>query len=208
MKLINLKIQKQKLEMWKTIKDFPDYRISTLGRVKSYKRNRINGSILKPKNNGYDYLHVDLYNNNKTKRFKIHRLVAEAFIPNPDNKPYIDHINTIRTDNCTKNLKWVTHKENCNNKLTKKNNSESHKGVIFSESHKRKISESCKKYSYYCKELDMSFDSLQEAEKLCRKLGIKVCSLNIYECCRNLRKYAGKYYNQKLTWIRKEKTLD
>ena len=62
------------------------------------------------------------------RKFKVHRLVAYMFIPNPDNKPQIDHINTIKTDNDIKNLRWVTNKENCNNNLTRIHNSKTHKG--------------------------------------------------------------------------------
>ena len=63
----------------------------------------------------YDYcIHI----NNEHKFYNIHRLVAEAFIPNPDNKPCIDHINTIRTDNRIQNLRWVTQSENMRNPIT------------------------------------------------------------------------------------------
>lgn len=52
----------------------------------------------------------------------IHRLVAEAFIPNPENKPFIDHINGNRADNRVENLRWVSHRENCNNPNTRYKN--------------------------------------------------------------------------------------
>ena len=62
---------------------------------------------------------VILFKNNKRKSFKVHRLVATAFIPNTYNKPCIDHINTIKDDNRADNLRWVTQKENNNNALTR-----------------------------------------------------------------------------------------
>lgn len=89
------------------------YEVSNLGRVK------LNGEIVEPYiNSGYYMIGT----------FKIHRAVAELFIPNPENKPCIDHINTIKTDNRAENLRWVTAKENMNNPLTRKQLSETKKG--------------------------------------------------------------------------------
>ena len=64
---------------------------------------------IKPSSGGY----IIVYVNKKPKR--LHRLMAEHWLPNPDNKPFIDHNNRIRTDNHLTNLSWVTHKENMNN---------------------------------------------------------------------------------------------
>lgn len=68
------------------------------------------------KPNGY-FEYIFSYNG-EHKYISVHRLVAETFIPNPDNKPCIDHINTIKTDNRVENLRWVTHQENMFNPLT------------------------------------------------------------------------------------------
>ena len=138
------------MEEWRPIKGYEGlYEVSNLGRVKSLERYDTLGrkkkeKILSSKYNKYGYLRVTLYKNGIGKDFFIHRLVAEAFIPNPENKPQIDHINTIRTDNRDKNLRWVTQKENRNNELTKKHNSESQKGRILSEETKKKLSEAKK----------------------------------------------------------------
>ena len=99
------------------IKGFLGYKIDVLGRVYSYKNNRwgfgcemkeINTSFKTKK--GYRYVRF-YYNNKKYVKF-IHRLVAQAFIPNPLNKPQVNHINGIKTDNRADNLEWVTNIEN------------------------------------------------------------------------------------------------
>lgn len=115
-------------EIWKDIQGYEGlYQVSNLGRVKSLGRfvdNLVRGHywqeerILKPHDKGYSYLNVKLYKDRKTKEFQVHRLVAIAFIPNPENKPQIDHINAIKTDNRVQNLRWVSAKENMNNPLT------------------------------------------------------------------------------------------
>ena len=69
---------------------------------------------LKPYKDKYGYMVVNLCENGKVKQFKVHRLVALQFIPNPENKKCVDHINGIRDDNRLENLRWLTHKENLN----------------------------------------------------------------------------------------------
>jgi len=98
------------MEIWKSIDGYPEYIISNLGRVKSMKFNK--ERILKQFKDSSGYYCIEL----NLKSFKIHRLVALAFIPNPDNKPQIDHINRKRDDNKIENLRWVTHQENMTNK--------------------------------------------------------------------------------------------
>jgi len=96
--------------MWKEIKEFENYEVSTEGEV----RNKKTGHVLKPGLNKRGYLQVCLRNNGKQISKKNHRLVAEAFIPNPENKPEVNHINEIKTDNHVENLNWMTSKENMN----------------------------------------------------------------------------------------------
>lgn len=98
------------MEVFKDIKSNPNYQISNLGRVWSKKSNK----YLKPQKDNCGYLRIQLYmSNGKVRTEKIHRLVAIAFIDNPNNLPEVNHINHIRDDNRAENLEWVNHKENC-----------------------------------------------------------------------------------------------
>lgn len=101
-------------EIWKDIEGFENYQVSSLGNV----RNKTTQRILKYSDSGNGYQKVYLSKDGIKYSKKIHRLVAEAFIPNPQNKSDVDHINTNRYDNNISNLRWATRKENCNNPLS------------------------------------------------------------------------------------------
>ena len=114
-------------EVWKSLDfiGFPNYEISSLGRVKSLNYHREKKpQILKLQLDCHGYPKIILWKNCIGKKFLVHRLVAFAFLPNPENKPYIDHKNCIRTDGRVSNLHWVSQKENQNNPLTRKHISE------------------------------------------------------------------------------------
>lgn len=109
-------------EIWKKIKDYPNYQVSNLGNVKSlnYNGTKIERT-LKPSLDINGYLRINLYNNCKMKYFKIHQLVAIVFLNHiPDGRNLVvNHINFVKTDNRLENLEIVTMRENSNKKHLK-----------------------------------------------------------------------------------------
>lgn len=111
-------------EIWKDINGFEGlYQISNLGRVKSLERYSIQKHLIEEKilnisHSQAGYVDVSLYKDGKRIHKKPHRLVAEAFIPNPNNLPEVDHIDTNKDNNRIDNLRWCTHSENHLNPLT------------------------------------------------------------------------------------------
>ena len=112
---VELKIRKLELdilkdldfEMFLPIENFENYFVSNFGYVKNSKTNK----ILKPINHNQGYKQINLCKNGNVKTFTVHRLVAKAFLENPDNKPMIDHIDENKSNNNVKNLRWATRKE-------------------------------------------------------------------------------------------------
>lgn len=108
------------IEEWKPICGYEGfYEISNYGRVKSLDYNRTKQEkILRQGKNKYGYLMVVLYKEGKGKTIKVHRLVAQAFIPNPNNFRCVNHKDENKTNNCVDNLEWCDHKYNLNYKNT------------------------------------------------------------------------------------------
>ena len=100
-------------EVFKSIVGYENlYQISNCGRVKSSKRKGTLGGIMKPQPDTKGYLRIRIHKNNVGSTYKIHRLVAQHFIPNPQNKPQVNHLDRVKTNNNDWNLEWATSKEN------------------------------------------------------------------------------------------------
>lgn len=149
------------------------YAITSCGKVWSYKSKKFL-KLKQRKDNGY--LEVSLCKNGVRKTRLIHRLVAEAFIPNPNNLPQVSHLDETKHHNWVNNLTWATAKENCNMPLHLKRKS---KSQINNKTSKK----------VECVETSVIYESLSEAG---RQLG---CSpQNIYQACRNPEKRACGYH--------------
>ena len=188
------------MEMWKDVKGYEGiYQVSNLGRVKvladETRRTHRNEHILSQSNNrGYKL--VALCKNGEMKSFQVHRLVATAFIDNPNNKPCVDHINTVKNDNRADNLRWVTPKENDANELSRLHKSISKRGYK-NPNYKKDMSKRIRKLAelnrlkVVCIKSSgerLTFDSIAEAQK-----ATGVFSGNISRVCRGKRETAGGY---------------
>lgn len=170
------------MEIWKAIYGYENYNISNKGNVK----NITTGKILKPGDNGQGYKHVMLYDkNHKGKTIMIHRLVAKAFIPNPDNLPQVNHIDEDKTNNCVENLEWITSEDNINHGT--------HNLRVGLNNPNRK--------EIYSVDIDgniIFYGSARHAEKYYEEKGIKVSFTGI---CKALKGQINTY--KKLAWFYK-----
>ena len=113
-------------EEWRSISGHINYQVSNIGRVRSVKT----GRILKGFTND-GYVRVGMYYTNTRKMCTVHRLVAQEFLTNTENKAEVDHIDHNRSNNCLTNLRWTTASENQRNSVAKRNTASKYKGVTF-----------------------------------------------------------------------------
>ena len=111
---------------------YENYLIYEDGKVQNKKTKRYLSTC---DNNGY--LQVGLYQNGRHKNYKIHRLIAEHYIPNPDNRKEVDHINRNKKDNRIENLRWVTRSENNLNTTVQKDNALGIKNICYDKTYDR-----------------------------------------------------------------------
>ena len=96
------------MERWRKVTKNPNYMVSDTGRIR-----RINSDADHSTRDTKGYLTTDMYINGKRKTLRVHRIVAEEFVANPENKPVVNHKDGNKHNNCAANLEWVTKKENC-----------------------------------------------------------------------------------------------
>ena len=117
----------QNQENWRSISGYLNYQVSDHGRV----RNTNSGEIKKHHLKADGYFSIDLYANGQRRTFRLHRLVAEAFILNPNNYPQVDHIDKNRLNNNHNNLRWATNKMNSKNRSKSSRNTSGITGVFL-----------------------------------------------------------------------------
>ena len=161
-------------EVWKRLiyhgEDYGDwYEVSNIGNIRNSRTHRVRKlNVLKQ---GYAFVGVSLGSRANKPLFKVHRAVAETFIPNPNNLPCIDHIDRNYLNNSVDNLRWCTQKENCNNPLTREyaNIKNRSKEIIEKRlaTKRKKQSYGCEVPVYYIDEQGkkISFKSMAEAQR-------------------------------------------
>jgi hypothetical protein len=147
------------------VRGFENYLIYPDGKVYNKYRKR----YLSACDDGDGYLFVNLCKDGNRKLYKIHRLVALHYIPNPDNKKCVDHWNGKRNDNRIENLRWATHSENNQNTIVSKNNKLGIKNISYDKSRDRYIYEKMiegVRHTKYFKTLEEAIAYKEEYEKL------------------------------------------
>lgn len=143
-------------EEWKTIEEFPDYQVSTLGRVKSLKfgKEKIK-SLLKSKD-GYD--RIRLHKDGKGITKLVSRLVAKTFLKKEEGKETVDHKNIIKSDNCLENLRWADRTQQSVNRNLPLGKSGHRNILIFRSVYRVSICRYGKKHTKVCGSLEEAIE--------------------------------------------------
>lgn len=156
-------------EIWKDIKGYEGlYQVSNLGKVKSLRKNRM--LTIQKNRGGYNYITLSFKGYSKI--MTIHRLVAQAFVPNPNNYAYINHKDENKENNMWTNLEWCTHKYNCN----------------YGTRNERKA----KKKMISINQYDLNGNFIKKWNSI-KEANIKYNNYHISQCCSGKRKTAGGY---------------
>lgn len=178
------------MENWKDIQGYEGfYQVSDCGRIKSLARDiyyqngivhHLEEKILVPNLNGGGYLFVQLYKNGKRKNINVHRLVALAFIPNPENKPQVNHKDEVKTNNVVDNLEWCEASYNINFGTRTERSIQNRNFKFGNNPHAKSV---------FCVELNKKFDCITNAKE---ELGISVSSIS--QACRGKQNIAGGFH--------------
>lgn len=166
-------------EIWKSIAGYEGlYEVSTEGNVRSLKFGKTR--ILKPQDNGTGYLHVKLCKDGKVKNMRVHRLVAQAFLPNPLNLETVNHKDENKANNSASNLEWMSQADN--------NNYGTHNQQISEANvNNPKKSKPVQQFDKHGK-LIATFPSIIEASRQ-----TEISDGSICQCCNGRRKSAGGF---------------
>lgn len=188
-------------EVWKDIEGYEGlYQVSNLGNVKSLDRTQIQkrgdlyynrkykGQIIKPHLTHKGYCAIGVTKNNKHKNFSVHRLVAKAFIPNPENKPEVNHIDGNKQNNMVNNLEWCTRSENLKHAYNSKLK-------ICTKKHRETAKYQCKKnFNKKILQYDLNGDFIKEWNSITEASNFYNISIScISQCCQGITKSAYKY---------------
>ena len=180
------------MEIWKDVENYEGlYQVSNLGRIKSLERdvfnyrgtliNHMEEKILVPVLNNNGYLYVKLCKNGKGKLMLVHRLVAEAFLPNPENKSQVNHKDEVKNNNAVENLEWCTASYN--------NNYGTRNVRMIQNRRSYKLGNHPQAKPVFCVELNKIFDCAISAQE---ELGIdRSC---VGKACRGERNTAGGFH--------------
>lgn len=171
-------------EIWKPIENFENYEISSYGRIRSLNfNNEKRISLLKTSISKKGYVRVRVSKNNKKYTINIHKLVGLAYVPNPDNKPQINHLDGNKQNNYYKNLEWST---NLENQIHAREN-----GLIKPppKSGDNSCSIPVNQYELFTFKLIKKWDCINDVER-----DLKIPRQNVIKCCKKRRISAGNFH--------------